>query len=49
MSAATQKKLVQAGERAALEALPKLRALFARAEDDARSTAPLRETSPVSR
>ena len=32
MSAATQKKIVQAGERAALEALPKIRALFARAQ-----------------
>ena len=31
MSAATLKELVQAGERAALEALPKLRALFAQA------------------
>ena len=30
MSAATLKALVEAGERAALEALPKLRALFAR-------------------
>ena len=46
MTPMTLKKLVEAGERAALDALPRLRALYARAEA---RPAPLRESPPGTR